>query len=75
MESHTGRASGDTGTFPESTSAVGSPEHHESRAKAFAADGPSFPVPIDLDIGKGRAGGGVKQLVTRLNLGEHRGGP
>jgi hypothetical protein len=40
-------------------------------AKALAADWPGFPVTIDQQIGKGGAGGGVKQLLTRRNLGEH----
>jgi hypothetical protein len=30
-------------------------------------------VTIDQEIGKGGAGGGVKQLATRVNLGEHIG--
>src|SRR5262249_35432200 len=42
-------------------------------AKALAADGPGFPVTVDQEIGKGGAGGGVKELPTRLNLSEHVG--
>jgi hypothetical protein len=41
--------------------------------KALAADGPGFPVTIHQKIGKGGAGGGVKQLLTHRNLGEHVG--
>src|SRR5262249_3102939 len=42
-------------------------------AKALAANWPSFPVTVDQEIGKGGAGGGVKELPTRLNLSEHVG--
>jgi hypothetical protein len=42
-------------------------------AKALAPDRPGFPVTIDQEIGKGGAGGGVKELLTRRNLGEHVG--
>jgi hypothetical protein len=42
-------------------------------AKALAADGPGFPVTIDQEIGKSGAAGGVKERLTRRNLGEHLG--
>ncbi len=42
-------------------------------AKALAADWPAFPVTIDQEIGKRGAGGGVKEIATRRNLGEHVG--
>ena len=42
-------------------------------AKALAADGPGFPMTIDQEIGECGAGGGVKELRTRLNLSEHVG--
>jgi hypothetical protein len=40
-------------------------------AKALAADGPGFPVAINQKIGESGAGGGVKELATCRNLGEH----
>jgi hypothetical protein len=42
-------------------------------AKALAADWPCFPVTIDQEIGERGAGGGVEQLATRRDLGEHGG--
>jgi hypothetical protein len=40
-------------------------------AQPLAAYGPGFPVAIDRDVGKGGAGGGVKQLARQPNRGEH----
>src|SRR5262249_21411465 len=42
--------------------------------KPLAADRPRFSVAVDHDVGKGGAGGGVKQIITRPNVGEHVGG-
>ena len=42
-------------------------------AQAFAADRPGFPVALDPQIGKGGAGGGMKELDGRRDLEEHVG--
>jgi hypothetical protein len=43
-------------------------------AKPRAANGPGFSVPIDHEIRKGGAAGGVKQLCIAPEVGEHIGG-
>ena len=42
-------------------------------AQASAADRPGFPVALDPQVGKGDAGGGMKQLDGRRYLEEHVG--